>query len=205
MNVKSSKCVMASFFPCLPSQRRTVALYGGFNFNSEWLLRHQVSLLSNFPNWLWRNTASHERMNSPRASFIWELQTIYLEEDGWLGGDLLDWDRSCGSDFRCVSQVIFRIEKISGNLKGVTILQLEKWLNLQVPFSSDFKAKISDAYRIFAELVQDKKTHQGIQETCQGVAGRVYDDWITGFRSWRHVEHGSAVRCDCKNEGWCES
>ena len=49
------------------------------------------------------------------------------------------------------------MEKISGNLKGVTILQLEKWLNLQDPFSSDFKAKVSDAYRIFAELVQDKK------------------------------------------------
>ena len=99
-------------------------------------------------------------INSPRASFIRELQTTYLKEDGWLGGDSLDWDRSRGSDFRCVSQAIFCMEKISGNLKGVTILQLEKWLNHQDPFSSDFKAKISDAYRIFAELVQDKKLNK---------------------------------------------
>ena len=66
------------------------------------------------------------------------------------------------------------------NLKGVTILQLEK---RQDPFTSNFKAKISNVYRIFPELVQDKKTQQGIQETCQSVACRVYDDWITRFRS----------------------
>jgi hypothetical protein len=52
------------------------------------------------------------------------------------------------------------MEKISGNLKGVTIIQLEKWLNIQDPFSSDFKAKVSDAYRIFAELVQDQKLNK---------------------------------------------
>ena len=83
-----------------------------------------------------------------------------MKEDGWLGGDSLDWDRSRGSDFRCLSQAIFCMEKIAGNLKGVTIVQLEKWLNLQDPFSSDFKAKISDAYRIFAELVQDRKLNK---------------------------------------------
>ena len=85
---------------------------------------------------------------------------MYLKEDGWLGGDSLDWDRSRGSDFRCVSQAIYCMEKISNSLKGVTILQLEKWLNLQDPLSSDFKAKISDSYRIFAELVQDKKLNK---------------------------------------------
>lgn len=40
------------------------------------------------------------------------------------------------------------------------MIQLEKWLNLQDPFSSDFKAKISDSYRIFAELVQDRKLNK---------------------------------------------
>ena len=52
------------------------------------------------------------------------------------------------------------MEKFSNSLKGVTIIQLEKWLNLQEPFSSDFKAKISDSYRIFAELVQDQKLNK---------------------------------------------
>jgi hypothetical protein len=99
-------------------------------------------------------------INSPRATFIRELQTTYLKEDGWLGGDSLDWDRSRGSDFRCISQAIFCMEKFSGNLKGVTMIQLEKWLNLQDPFNSDFKSKISDSYRIFAELVQDRKLNK---------------------------------------------
>ena len=52
------------------------------------------------------------------------------------------------------------MEKISGNLEGVTFVELEKLLNLQDPFSSDSKAKISDAYRIFAELVQDRKLNK---------------------------------------------
>ena len=52
------------------------------------------------------------------------------------------------------------MEKFSSSLKGVTIIQLEKWLNVQEPLSSDFKAKISDSYRIFAELVQDKKLNK---------------------------------------------
>ena len=52
------------------------------------------------------------------------------------------------------------MEKFSTALKGVTIIQLEKWLSLQEPFSSDFKAKISDSYRIFAELVQDRKLNK---------------------------------------------
>ncbi|KAF8808804.1 hypothetical protein BYT27DRAFT_7188278 [Phlegmacium glaucopus] len=99
-------------------------------------------------------------INSPRASFIRELQTTYLKEDGWLGGDALEWDRSRGSDFRCLSQAIYCMEKISGNLKGVTMVQLEKWLNLQDPFPPDFRAKILDAYRIFAELVQDPKLNK---------------------------------------------
>ena len=61
---------------------------------------------------------------------------------------------------------------------GVAIIQ-QKWLNLQESFRSDFKVKISDSYRIFKELVQDK--------IYQSVACRVYDDWLnqwfTGLRS----------------------
>ena len=99
-------------------------------------------------------------INGPRAAFIREIQTRYLKEDGALGGDSLDWDRSRGSDFRCISQAIYCMEKFSNNLKGVTMIQLEKWLNIQEPFSSDFKSKISDSYRIFAELVQDRKLNK---------------------------------------------
>ena len=52
------------------------------------------------------------------------------------------------------------MEKFSNSLKGVTIIQLEKWLNLQDPFTSEFKAKVSDSYRIFAELVEDRKLNK---------------------------------------------
>jgi hypothetical protein len=49
------------------------------------------------------------------------------------------------------------MENISGNLKGVTMVQLENWLNLGNYLRSDLRAKILDSYRIFAELVQNPK------------------------------------------------
>ena len=126
---------------------------GQFTIGLLQMIAHQLTFPFNLKEKL-------QVINGPRASFIRELQTTYLKEDGWLGGDSLEWDRSRGSDFRCLSQAIYCMEKISGNLKGVTIIQLEKWLNLQDPFPSNFRAKISDAYRIFAELVQDRKLNK---------------------------------------------
>jgi hypothetical protein len=56
----------------------------------------------------------------------------------------------------------------SGNLKGITVIELEIWLNLQAskPFQLRFQSKISDTvgYRIFAELVQDRKLNKVVKK-----------------------------------------
>ena len=67
----------------------------------------------------------------------------------------------------------------------------KKRLNLQVPFSSDFKAKISDAYRIFAELVQDKNSTRKVFKKPAKVSPVEFT--TIGFHSYRHFDHGSAV------------
>ena len=145
-------------------------------FNLEWLSHHQVSF--NFPNWQmsstrfpWKKTKQPSCGLHQRApNNIFERRRVARR-----------WDRSRGSDFRCISKAIFCMEKMSCNLKGVTTLQLEKWLNLQDPFSSDFKAKISDAYRIFAELVQDKNSTRYSRNlpNCRLSSLRQLDNWFS--------------------------
>jgi hypothetical protein len=168
MKVKSSKCVMAFLFlPFFLTDRICYYSLQRVQLGMA-LIPSGLLAISTFPTdqryqltFLFFNLREKlQVINSSRATFIRELQTTHLKEDGWLGGDSLDWDRSRGSDFRCISQAIFCMEKFLGNLKGVTMIQLEKWLNLQDPFRSNFKSKISDSYRIFAELVQDRKLNK---------------------------------------------
>ena len=80
------------------------------------------------------------------------------------------------------------MEKISGNLRGVTIIDLEIWLNLQASSFNALSASISKRKsqtpaRIFAELVRDRKLNKVFKKPGKVVACRVYDGWITGFRS----------------------
>ena len=67
---------------------------------------------------------------------------------------------------RCVSQSIFCMEKTQAISKASP---LSNWrygsiFKLQNPFSFDFKEKISDAYRIFAELVHDQKLNKVVKK-----------------------------------------
>ena len=62
------------------------------------------------------------------ASFVRTLQTQYLESGGPLGGDELDWDRSRGGDFRCITQALYLISKYPRQMTVGSIVQLEKWL-----------------------------------------------------------------------------
>ena len=101
-----------------------------------------------------------QTINTPRASFIRQLQTTYLNENGRLSSDFLEWDRNRDTDFLCLSKGVYFMENISGNPQGVTMLQLEKWLNLRDFFRSDLRAKILDSYRIFAELVRNPKLNK---------------------------------------------
>ncbi|KAF9466669.1 hypothetical protein BDZ94DRAFT_127231 [Collybia nuda] len=100
-------------------------------------------------------------INTPRAVFIRELQAAYLKEENGLAGDALEWDRGRGSDFRCLAQSVFCIQKFGPSMKSAgSILQLEKWLSETEEFDSTFKARVQDGFRVFLDLVLDKKLNK---------------------------------------------
>jgi hypothetical protein len=82
---------------------------------------------------------------------------MYLGENGGLGGNALEWDRSRGNDFRCLAQSLFSMAMYPG-LKGVpSISQLEKWLSNPEELPSKFCENAHLTYRVFQELVRDPK------------------------------------------------
>lgn len=88
-------------------------------------------------------------------TFIRELNAIYIKEGG-LAGDALDWDRSRGSDFRCLAQALYIIEKFAeGQVNYSTLLQLEKWLERSPEPTPKFCEKVHNTYRVFVDLVHD--------------------------------------------------
>jgi len=100
-------------------------------------------------------------ISAPRALFVRELQATFLnkEQDG-LAGEALQWNKSRGSDFRCLTQAVYCIEKLSPNLKYPDVGQLEKWLSIPDAPSDSLEEKITDTYRIFRDLVLDKKLNK---------------------------------------------
>lgn len=88
-------------------------------------------------------------------SFVRELVSTYLTEGG-LAGHSLDWDRSRGGDFRCLSQALFVIDKYGDKLTNHgTILQLEKWLQRAPEPTPEFREKVYNTFNVFVDLVQD--------------------------------------------------
>ena len=106
-------------------------------------------------------------IGTPRAAFIRELQATYLNEEEGLAGDALEWDRSRGSDFRCLSQAVYYIEKYPNQKTAGTIAQIEKWLSLDEPLPSPFRNKVHDTYRIFLDLVLDKKLNKAFKKPAK--------------------------------------
>jgi hypothetical protein len=99
-------------------------------------------------------------VNTPRAAFIRELQTLHLKEEGGLSGEGLEWDRSRGSDFRGIAQAVWCMDKLA-TLKSVgSHSQLEKWLSANDTLNPTFRTKVQDTFRIFSDLVQDPKLNK---------------------------------------------
>lgn len=99
-------------------------------------------------------------INTPRAAFIRELQTLHLKEEGGLSGEGLEWDRSRGSDFRGIAQAVWCMDKLP-SLKSVgSHSQLEKWLSASDAMNPTFRTKVQDTFRIFSDLVQDPKLNK---------------------------------------------
>ncbi|KIJ19316.1 hypothetical protein PAXINDRAFT_166560 [Paxillus involutus ATCC 200175] len=68
-------------------------------------------------------------LSTPMAAFVRKLQSQYLDADSPLGGDALDWDRSRGGDFRCITQALYIIARFPSAATIGAVAQLEKWLH----------------------------------------------------------------------------
>ncbi|KAJ6492018.1 hypothetical protein C8R45DRAFT_990213 [Mycena sanguinolenta] len=94
-------------------------------------------------------------ISTPRAKFVRELQDNFLnDEDAGLSGEALAWDRSRGSDFRCLAQTIQCIEM---SPKTTSIQATEKWLNDPAPMNPAFATSIENTYRVYEALVRDPR------------------------------------------------
>ncbi|KAJ7626513.1 hypothetical protein B0H17DRAFT_1110686 [Mycena rosella] len=91
-------------------------------------------------------------LTTPRARFVRTLQDTFLNsESAGLGGAALAWDRSRGSDFRCLAQTI---QCIALSPKTTSIQATEKWLADPAPMVPAFASSIEGTYRVFERLVQ---------------------------------------------------
>ncbi|KAJ7148226.1 hypothetical protein C8R46DRAFT_1128088 [Mycena filopes] len=91
-------------------------------------------------------------LSTPRAQFVRTLQDDFLNNDAsGLGGAALAWDRSRGSDFRCLAQTI---QCIAVSPKTTSIQATEKWLADPAPMPPAFAASIENTYRVFEALVR---------------------------------------------------
>ncbi|KAJ7192694.1 hypothetical protein GGX14DRAFT_701320 [Mycena pura] len=91
-------------------------------------------------------------LTTPRATFVRALQDAFLNNDeSALGGSAFAWDRSRGSDFRCLAQTFQCIEM---NPKTTSIQATEKWLADPKPMSPAFAAAIENTYRVFEALAE---------------------------------------------------
>ncbi|KAJ6467520.1 hypothetical protein C8R47DRAFT_1325993 [Mycena vitilis] len=92
---------------------------------------------------------------TPRAQFVRTLQDDFLNnDDSGLSGAALAWDRSRGSDFRCLSQTI---QCIAHSPKTTSIQATEKWLADPAPMTQAFSSSIENTYRVFEALVRDTR------------------------------------------------
>ncbi|KAJ7846691.1 hypothetical protein B0H14DRAFT_3867637, partial [Mycena olivaceomarginata] len=89
---------------------------------------------------------------TPRANFVRSLQENFLNaEDAVLGGAALAWDRSRGSDYRCLAQTI---QCIAMQPKSSSIQATEKWLSDPSEVSDSWARGLENTYRVFEVLVR---------------------------------------------------
>ncbi|KAJ7436712.1 hypothetical protein FB451DRAFT_1108693, partial [Mycena latifolia] len=107
-------------------------------------------------------------LTTPRAKFIRALQDGFLNsESAGLGGAALAWDRSRGSDFRCLAQTV---QCIALSPKTTSIQATEKWLADTAPMAPAFARDIEGTYRVFERLVADDARASGGKSTFAKIA-----------------------------------
>ncbi|KAI6144179.1 hypothetical protein BKA82DRAFT_4175186 [Pisolithus tinctorius] len=116
-------------------------------------------------------------INSPMASFVRSIQTQYLESSGPLAGDELDWDRSRGGDFRCITQALYLISKYPRQASLASVLQLEKWLHNPTSQPAR-KASDEDAQHEEEDLSKDSSFLEKIHSTFRTFSQLVGNDTL---------------------------
>ncbi|KAF7294810.1 hypothetical protein MIND_01018700 [Mycena indigotica] len=86
-------------------------------------------------------------VSTPRANFVREIQEAYLNNDeSPLSGGQLAWNRSRGSDFRCLAQML---QSIDGNFKQSSFSTLEKWISEPTPLEKSFTTAIENTFAVY--------------------------------------------------------
>ncbi len=102
-------------------------------------------------------------VKTPRTDFIRDLQNQYAKDDGWLGPKHLSWDVSRGSDFRGIANAVCCMDSFANLKTLMSMPQLEKWLSVDEPLKPSTQKAVEDSFRLFAEIVQDKKLSKILQ------------------------------------------
>ncbi|KAL0957593.1 hypothetical protein HGRIS_001377 [Hohenbuehelia grisea] len=130
-------------------------------------IAHQLPYLEKHP--VWGTSLSHAEklqvINTPRAAFVRELLTQFVNENNGLGGGALNWDRGRGADFRCVAQSVYCIARYPSGIRNVgTMPQLKKWLSASDALPGVTMDMIRETYRVFVQLVSDKMVNRVFHE-----------------------------------------
>lgn len=89
--------------------------------------------------------------SSPRGTLVREMVTKYVN-DGKLGGDAMEWDKTRGVDFRCVSHAIWIISSKAstfGDLSG-----LNRWLEAKDEVPASLRSTVSRALDTMVKILQ---------------------------------------------------
>ncbi|KAF7323100.1 hypothetical protein HMN09_00090200 [Mycena chlorophos] len=91
---------------------------------------------------------------TPRANFVRKLQELYLNNDeSALSGGSLNWNRSRGSDFRCLAQMLQWIES---SAKTSSFINIEKWLSDSVAVGPQFTSAVENTFAIYEALASQE-------------------------------------------------
>ncbi|KAL0945177.1 hypothetical protein HGRIS_004328 [Hohenbuehelia grisea] len=104
-------------------------------------------------------------INTPRAAFVRELLTMFVNDNNGLDGGALNWDRERGADFRCVAQSVCCIAHYPSGIRNVgTMPQLKKWLSASDALPEGTMGMIKETYRVFVQLVSNKTVNRVFHE-----------------------------------------
>lgn len=97
-------------------------------------------------------------VKTPRADFIRDIQSrFFKEEKHGLGS--LDWDRSRGTDFRCLATILWCIDRYNqspSNLVNTgSVIQLESFLNDTNSLPQKFRNQVIHTFEVFESMASD--------------------------------------------------